>query len=232
MAVTESGSSAEQVITNDHLQIPVDAEHNGIRIAGCTTLFATMIVAFLIFNTLIPDFAVFSALLAVIIAAGAMYLLDRFLKGRWPSGRVLKAQDNTIQLTKHDQTEREIDPTQHVNVLTWRFLIKRTVGRAKKGWFVIAIALEQDGEYIPVYTFAPPDEARQMPLFNRFTELKKSKAVKADTVQDLRMAGEQRRLMEAERDRGFIGAEMTFEQFTAYIEFLQDNYPKWMLKQA
>ena len=44
----------------------------------------------------------------------------------------------------------------------------------------------------------------------------------------MRQAGEQRRLHEAEYDRGMFGAELTLAQFTEYLEFLQKNYPKWV----
>lgn len=211
--------------------VPVDAEHTGIRLAGCLTLVGSLVISFVILNAIIPDFWIISGILAVITSAAATHFMDRILKGRWESGRTLSANDEAITISNQDRIERQVDPQQQVNVLTWRFVIKRS-GRARKGWYVVALSLEQDGEYVPVYTFVPPDELHDMPLSKRFTELNKKKKAKAGSDRDLRAAGEQRRLMEAEQDRGLAGAEVTYEQFTAFLAYLQANYPNWMIRQA
>lgn len=212
-------------------QIPVDAEHTGIRLAGCVTLVASLVISFLILNAIIPEFWIISGILAVITSAAATHFLDRILRGRWESGRTLSATDEAITISNQERVERQINPQQQVNVLTWRFVIKRS-GRARKGWYVVALSLEQDGEYVPVYTFVPPEELSEMPLSKRFTELAKKKKAKAGSDRDLRAAGEQRRLMEAEQDRGFAGAEVTYEQFKEFLTYLQANYPNWMIRQA
>jgi hypothetical protein len=45
----------------------------------------------------------------------------------------------------------------------------------------------------------------------------------------MRMAGEQKRLYEGEVIRQIIGGDMLFEDFTETLEFLQANYPRWMI---
>ena len=116
-------------------------------------------------------------------------------------------------------------------MLTWNFQVKRS-SRIKKGWYVLSVSLEQEGEFIPVYTFASPEDFETFSMADRFTTL-----IKRDRNKDkekpaggsMRRAGEQRRLHEAEYDRGMNGAEVTLEQFIEYLDHLQLNYPSWMI---
>jgi hypothetical protein len=214
------------------IRFAVDAEHTGIRAVGCLTLVGIGVSLFLLIGTLtmLPDMVIIFA--SIFIAAVAAYALEKYLKHRWPSGRVLEANGTQIALRNKNEVERSIDPQQQVNVLTWNFQVKRAA-RVKKGWHVVGLALEQEGEYIPVYTFASPDDFEKLPLSDQFTRLekpdKKDKKDKTKSVATMRQAGEQRRLHEAEYDRGMFGAELTLAQFTEYLEFLQKNYPKWMI---
>lgn len=208
---------------------PVDIEHTGIRLAGCTTLILTTIVTFFIIDTFIlPQGYLLSIFGSLGVAALATYLMDNFLKGRWASGRVLHVNDERITLTRNEKIERVVDPTQHVNVLLWRFVVQKNQ-RVKKGWNVIACALEQDDTVLPIYAFVAPDDLEKLPLHDEFTLLEAKKAPsKGGSIRDMRHAGEQRRLHDAERERGEDGAEMSLEHFTRFLETLQESFPKWM----
>ena len=211
------------------MRIPVDPEHSGIRMAGCGTL----ILGFGVSVVVISQFGlqwVLTGILSIIVAVALTYVVDRFLRERWESGRYLAATPEQIAIQQHGTTEREIDPQKQVNVLSWRFTVPRS-GRVKKGWYVVAMSLEQDGEYIPVYTFMSPDDFEAFKLGERFRLLeRKRRKIRKDSEREMRVAGEQRRLMDAERDRGIYGAEMTAEQFTQFIGYLQQTYPQWMIQ--
>lgn len=224
----QSVSPHENAIT-----FPVDAEHTGIRAVGCVTLLGISIGLFLLGSTLtsLPGMIVIFA--SIIIASAVAFVLEKYLKYRWPSGRVLEVNGTEIAIRNKNEVERRIDPQQQTNVLIWNFKVKRSA-RVKKGWHVVGLSLEQEGEYIPVYTFASPDDFEKLPLSEQFTRLekpdnRKDKKDKTKSVATMRQAGEQRRLHEAEYDRGMFGAELTLAQFTEYLEFLQKNYPKWMI---
>jgi hypothetical protein len=211
-----------------NLELSVDAEHTGIRAAGCGVFALALMGSFVIFNLLMPE-ALLVILVGSLVTAGAIsYFADMRLKTLWPSGRRLFANAETIQLKRHDKEESVIHPNQQVNVLPWRFEVKRN-GRVKKGWYVVALALEQDDVFIPVYTFASPDQFDKMPLKHAFDILQPPEKVKAGSGREMRLAGQQRRLHTAEKVREMNGAEMTLPQFEQYIEFLQKNYPSWML---
>lgn len=227
MAAIESIPSSALPVSAS-LNIAVDAEHTGIRTAGCGVFVATLGVSYLIFNLFIPE-----AFLAVLVgslltAAGISYFVDMRLKEMWPSGRSLYADNNTIHIKRKDNIETSIDPQKQVNVLSWRFEVKRT-GRVKKGWYVVGLALEQDDTYIPVYTFASPDQFETLPIKHTFETLQPAEKVKAAAGRDMRLAGQQRRLHTAEKIREINGAEMSLQQFEQYIMFLQKQYPSWML---
>ena len=46
--------------------------------------------------------------------------------------------------------------------------------------------------------------------------------------EDLRLAGEQRRLRDAENHRWMFGAEMTPPDFITYLTRLNTQFPEWM----
>lgn len=231
MVAVDESTIQPTFTTHNTLSFPVDAEHTGIRAVGCLTLVGSGIGLFLLGGILTNLSALVVILGSIFFAALISFGLEKYLKQTWPSGRVLEVNTETIRIRKNEDIERSIDPQQLVNVLTWTFKVKRAA-RVKKGWHVMSISLEQDGAYIPVYTFASPEDFENLPFSQHFTMLerdKKNKKEKTKTSTNMRRAGEQRRLHEAEYDRGVFGAEVTLPEFIDYIEFLQKNYATWMI---
>jgi len=117
-----------------------------------------------------------------------------------------------------------------VNVTQWRFTVKRR-GRAEKGWYVVAIALEQDDVYLPVYTLVSPEQYEAMDKADQFIELTLrredfiKKSAKGD---DIRLSGTQRQLYVAETARGLDGAEMLPDDFNTFLRYLHNNFYRWM----
>ena len=122
-------------------------------------------------------------------------------------------------------------PGQSVNLLQWHFEAKRHP-RVPKGWYVVANALEQDGEFIVSYSIASPTDFEALPLsrLSQRFERKRRKKGKGDDAPDLRAAGSQRRIAQAEFHRGELGAEMSLEDYHAYLDYLADTYTTWMPK--
>jgi hypothetical protein len=228
LAVPMNGTTAAPPL----LMLPVDAEHGGIRMAGCLSFIVTTLVSYFVLSLLIQDSLGIGLVLiaSLLLGAGMAYGLDRQLKKTWPSGRALTVTDQAILLTKHNQPETTLNPHQQVNVLAWRFEVKRN-GRVKKGWYVIGLALEQEDSYIPVYTFAPPERFQSLPWAHHFETLQRPSSVEDQkaSARELKLAGLQRRLYTAEKMRQQQGAEVTFEQFEQWVAFLQEQYPSWML---
>jgi hypothetical protein len=215
-------------ITHTPLSLPVDAEHSGIRTVGCFTFFAASVAAFFLFSLLLSG--LLTLMLALLTGAAIAFLADYWMKRHWPSGRRLVVDQGAVQVMQNDKVEMTVDASRQVNVLPWRFTVKRN-GRVKKGWYVIALGLEQDDLLLPVYTFASPDRFEELPLKSLFTALqredKKEKGV-TGSARELKQAGLQHRLQDAEKARSLMGAEVTIEQFETYLQTLQTQFPQWM----
>jgi hypothetical protein len=209
------------------LVLPVDREHTGIRLVGCGSLVIVWVLAFGVSTVLLRLNPLFGLLLALIAAVLVTMLVERTLKGNWLSGRELFADEAQILLRKRGEIERTINPQQHVNVLSWHFVVDRS-RRVRKGWHVVGLSLEQEGEFVPVYTLASPENFEAITKIHPFTKLERPKPTDDKTKANLRQAGEQRRLLEAEQDRGYNGAELTVDEFIAYLSHLQTRYPSWM----
>ncbi len=212
------------------LHITVDPEHGGLRFAVLGSFILVGVGGFLIAGSLLSAYS-FGGILAAAIGVIASVLVTRVvesrLKQRWPSGRTLEVSPTSIRLALKGQTQREVDPTQHVNVLTWRFPITRRT-RIPKGWFVVALGLMQEHTYIAVYTFMSPEEFKSLPLADGYTILTPPKKQESD----IRLAGQQRRLREAEIWRWNEGAEISNEAFLTYFNHLKTHFPVWMVQEG
>ncbi|MBC8170219.1 MAG: hypothetical protein H7X77_01045 [Anaerolineae bacterium] len=213
--------------TNDSSQVfSVDPEHAGLRIAIVGVFFVAAALIYLTTSVLVPVVGVnlIGVVAAVVGASLLTQMVDRLFKQRWPSGRQLKIDGDQIQLRLRDQVQRTIAGDQHVNVLLWCFEVtKRT--RIPKGWLMVAIALMQEDTYLPVYTFVAPEAFDQLAYHNQYVKLTGRKQPEA---QDMRLAGQQRRLHIAEDARWQDGAEMSKADFERYIASLRQQFPAWM----
>jgi hypothetical protein len=151
----ETASPAAPITSAEDFRLPVDPEHSGLRMMIVLVFLISGVILYVLMTRLIPELSGINIIAVVVALAGATILtqvIDRLFKQRWPSGRVLRIIGDNVQLALRDHVQREIDGGQHVNVLMWRFTIaKRT--RIPKGWYMVAIALQQDDRYLPVYTF-------------------------------------------------------------------------------
>lgn len=218
----------------DSLRITVDPIHGGLRMAVFGSFIGAGVLTFGAGVALIPNGLGLAILLSMASAAGASMGIENFLKDKWTSGREFVADGERIALTKESKIESVIDAQQHVNVLTWRFEIKKDSPRAKKGWQLLGLGLEQDDNFVVIYTAADPDDFKEMTLSKHFTKLEKEnksarKSSALASASGMRRAGEQKRLYEGEVIRQIIGGDMQYEDFVNTLSFLQVNYPRWMI---
>jgi hypothetical protein len=172
--------------TDSTLSIPVDREHGALRFSLVVIFIVVAAITFAIANALIPSegFDIIAGIIALAVAALGARLLEPILKERWPSGREVQLDHEGARLKYRDRIEEEIKSNDAVSVLLWRFKVKRR-GRVPKGWYVIACALEQNDNYLPIYTFASPEQSDALNKSARFTELlgeKSLKNVKQDSL--------------------------------------------------
>ncbi len=207
-------------------RFPVDIEHLGIRfsvpVVALVALVLTWVLAPRVLEALgLSDTAVGLAQLPLVIAAGVggAYVTDRLLKGRWLSGREILADGQSLILREKNGTEKTIDFQERVNALAWRFTVKRR-GRVPKGHLCVAFQLIQNEQEVTVYTFMSPNKVEALENVHHFTPLASRKTLGDDRL-NMKVAGLQRRLLQAEDSRWEHGAELTTEAFTELWTLLQ-----------
>ena len=214
-------------VTEKQTIYPVDVELGGQRIFVPMIFIAVWIAGYFVISAIVQGAGL--NLLAVIvggvIAYGVTTFAERQMKRMWPSGRSVTVDDNGVRLLRKGQVEGEMRADYAVNQLWWRFTVSRR-SRVPKGWFMLACALEHEANHLSVYTFMPPKDFEQYHRAKTFAQLANKKEMSGKT--DLRLAGEQRRLRDAETRRWAGGAEMSPEDFKRYIEEINSRYPEWL----
>ncbi|MEQ8673442.1 MAG: hypothetical protein RLP44_27090 [Aggregatilineales bacterium] len=220
-------SNIEKQPSNDSIQFPIDPEPFNLRLTMIGILILTTIIGYFIITVVMntSGFNLIAIFGAIVFGAVTLQLLEKPLKARWPRTRFLTVNQNAITVNHGENLFREIDPRQQVNVFKWYFTVEKR-SRVPKGWHVVACALEQDEIYLPVYALIDPTTFE--PLRNNFTQLQSKKRTPANN--DLRLAGQQRRLHVAESARGLDGSEMSIEDFNAFLSELETQFPRWMPK--
>jgi hypothetical protein len=211
--------------------IPVDSEHGWLRITVVGIFVGVWILVFALANALITSegFNLLAMIIAFIVSGVIARYSEKVLQKRWPSGRAVEINESGVSIMSKGTPQISIRADEVFSILLWRFQTKKR-SRVPKGWFVVACALEQDENYLPVYAFASPQQAETLQLRYRFVTLVGEKEANAkDTRQDsLRFAGEQRRLRLAETFRWNSGAEMALPDFERFIDQLNGQFAQWM----
>ena len=215
-------------VSVDSIRVPVDVEHVGVRLGVPLLAVASLVVslwAWPRFFSAIGQSASWLGLLAMPLALvttiAVAFAGDRLIKKFWTSGRELELDRRQLVLRKKGQADQAISWDAHVNVLYWRFNVPRR-GRVPKGHFCLAAQLLQDEEMVTIYTFLDPKRTDEISNFDAFVPLSSRSSVK-DERASMRVAGQQRRLLQAEDERWRNGAELNAADFAAVWTVLQDR---------
>jgi hypothetical protein len=218
-------------LDNTPLILPVDSEHGAIRLSVIGLFMITLVASFTLLSALIPNdgFNLIGGIISLITAGVVTRLGEVELKKRWPSGRRLEITFDGVKIIKNATVEAEINGLEPMRILLWRFPIKKR-SRVPKGWYVLACALEQDDQYLTVYTFASPQQTDTINQTTKFQLLESEKSSKSAGIRhdSLRAAGEQRRLLAAESHRWNSGAELSVPDFQIYITRINEQLAQWM----
>lgn len=221
------------ITTSQVLRLPVDPEPTSLRLVVLLAFIVGFIGGNILADTLF-QWGVCTALsfgVGIAMGISVMLLAEKVLKPIWKSNRFVRVTMTEVAFLHGDAIRRAINPLQQVNVTQWRFTIKRR-SRADKGWYVVAIALEQDDLYLPVYTLVSPERFEQFAHPDHFTEL----TVRREDMlrdrkgggSDLRLSGIQRQIYIAETARSIDGVEMLPDDFETYLKWLSNYFYRWM----
>jgi hypothetical protein len=209
------------------LKFEADAEHTGIRTALFLAFLVGGVLGYIVAAALFSG-GNFSILAVIGVFVGAFLAstgTERLLVGRWKSGRFVEVDEHHVRISNKGKTQKEIDGDKLANVMQWRFEVQKRA-RVPQGWFMIACALEQDGNYLAVYTFVSPKQFEGMDDANHYPVLLPKSDKKAE--QDLRLAGLQRRLQTAEGYRWAEGAEMSSQDYDAFMSRIRAQFSTWI----
>jgi hypothetical protein len=211
----------------EYVSFPVDPEPVSLRLILVAAFIGLTIAGYVLIDALIGSAGCnIIGLIGSLVAASLIsQALERYLKNRWKPTRFVQVGASSVRIQRRGKTEFEINPQQHVNVLGWYFEVQKRA-RVPKGWYVIAYALEQDSTILPVYTLISPDDFAGIQDLSRFHRLESP--TRAAEGEDLRRAGQQRRLRTAEAVRSLDGAEMSLNDFQVFLTQLETRFPEWM----
>ena len=211
-------------LTNTVLE--VDREHRALQATIILSFFLGALASYSLISLALQVSGV--NLIAAAVALGAGFLISKglefWLKDRWRSGRRLHLETNRYYTQKRQRVQQDIQLKSDIDLLFWRFTIKRG-GRIPKGWYLLGCALQQDGNYLPVYSFMPATEFEQLPQAERFIELSPKKRMEKDG--DLRLLGQQKRLHTAEIFRWNEGAELSRDDFRLFLVRIATDSSRW-----
>ncbi len=151
-----------------------DQEHAGLRTAVFILLFVTLVAAFFGIRALLtalsdsgtPDYAfVASCGGALPLALGLVWLAEKMLKQRWPSGRAIVLTPDGVQAKAADATPVELSQKNEVESIAWHFDMRgwQRGGRERRvprTWLCLAVELKVRKKRITVYTYLPPRQAQ------------------------------------------------------------------------
>lgn len=215
--------------------ILVDQEHAGLRVLVPLLTFFTCIGTYWFGMQIISNAGSGSTSLtllivlpaSVIAALAVAWLGERVVKRLWPSRRHLQVETSGLTLRNRGETEAALNWDQRVNVVSWRFVVPPRRGRVPKGWYCMACRLTQDDAAITLYSFFPPDEAKELAFFDQFAVLASRKMWEKATPAERLAMGEQARLHSAEAERWQYGAELTRQDFADLMHVLGARVEGW-----
>ncbi|MCS6870987.1 MAG: hypothetical protein NZ571_05970 [Anaerolineae bacterium] len=215
---------------SEERSFPLDVEHGGIRLALPLIAIVSFIGLLWLLSNLLrgEENGCLNAMLATAGALGLMAVSDGVLKRVWKSGRSLSVHGKTIVVrdvrSKH-APEVTFDLAQRVNVLAWRFTVKRGSPRAPRGSVLLGLQLLQNDESAALYTLVSAKQADEA-IFAEFIQLMPRNAVIQEKL-PLRELAQQRRLLQAEEQRWHEGAEMRCQDFMLLVETLKAHGAEW-----
>ncbi|GAB4509739.1 MAG: hypothetical protein OHK0046_05300 [Anaerolineae bacterium] len=220
---------SEQVDAASELRFVVDPEPPVFRVV----LLAVLLIGFVLgygityslfsLNTcnLVGVFAGFA------LGAVLLQITERFLKPYFKSGKTVHLSFSEFDLRIQNDSMWTVNPMDEFEIVRWRFTVPRRT-RVPKGWYVVALAFTQEDVVLPVYTLVSPEDFETLPQHEGFIRLKSQKEQEAEG-DNLRLGGQQRRLMMAESARNLQGVEMAAEDFRTMLLWLEQHYARRLI---
>lgn len=246
--ITNSGNMTQTQTTP--ITIYAEQEHSGIRAMVVISMAVSYFFCFWLINVLgqlLPERLaslgfVIACLLAIPLAIGITWLLEKWLKRVWHSGYSLILKGNGFQVSQPDVDNLDFDFVGNYLNLNWFFKLAgyKRGGRERRvpdKWLCLCCQIQQDENRIIVYTFAPPKKTAvyqsDHPLnfrklnptdiyetggIGRFSPPSRPNKLPPEVI-----SGKNGRYWLAEQRRWQEGLELTFNDFETFMNYLQTH---------
>lgn len=158
--------------TQDSIVLQADPEHTGLRFAVPLILLISFWLGYLLMSFVLrrafPEWesVVFlSCLGAIPISLLVAGVSEVVLKRVWPSGREVIIRPDIIILHRSDEADKCVELNQRMDQLWWAFPLGDyprggRERRMPRGHWCVAGQLQQDGERLVLFCFAPEERVR------------------------------------------------------------------------
>lgn len=100
------------------------------------------------------------------VSVGVIWVVEKVLKERWPSGRFVTLLADGVTVQTESGSSVTLTTTQNIVPMAWYFDLRgwQRGGRERRlpqNWFCLAVELKAGKEHIIIYTYLPPGQAQR-----------------------------------------------------------------------
>ena len=215
------------------MTIPVDTEHIGIRTFLPILAIGGAVGGFILGRIITPlidenlGSLCFSMILAVMGFVLVSQLGEQILKRIWGSGRHLELSEQDLMVNDKRQGKTgdfRFVWDQGVDVAGFYWEVETRKSRVQQGWYCVAAHITQRDNELIIYSFLPPDDAKDINDFRDYFFRLLPKKTREELVNtDPREAAVQERYRRLESQRWFDGAELHNDHFMLMLEMLHKH---------
>ena len=227
-----------------------DQEHSGLRTAVFVLLFISLILAFLglraALNAIdgwISEYAfALSCFGAFPVSVGVIWMAEKYLKQRWPSGRTVTLLADGVSVQTESGSAVTLTQAKEIVPMAWYFDLRgwQRGGRERRvpqNWYCLAVELKAGKEHLIVYTYLPPNlaqpwfESTQKPAFHQIhpqnvydnSLRKRMTGPSRPEIPAEIITGKDGPYWLAERRRWIEGFDLPAPEFESFMNHIQTN---------
>jgi len=160
--------------------------------------------------------------IAVFLSQPIIYFSEKRILRWWPSGRAARLEAGQLIWRDKKQTLNfNLTPHHKVNYWRWRFTVRRNRGRVRDGYQCCALRLVQGEQACALYTFLPPERAKELGERYAFHSLQPPAPGQKPALN----GGLEAILLTAEEERWSTGAELDPDDFEILLAHLASYLP-------
>jgi len=221
--------------------LPADPEHSGLRFVVPLILVVSFALGYFLVSALLrqafPEWgsvvflACVGALPISLVVAG---LSETVLKRVWPSGREVIIRPDNVALRRPDKPDKTVELNERMDQLWWTFPLRDyprggRERRMPRGYWCVAGQLQQNGERLICFCFAPEErvrgwgdryELRELDpedVYDTTFQARMGAPVRPDIPSDV-ITGDDGRHWLAERNRWHEGVELGADDFETLLQ--------------